>query len=237
MRNRSFLPTLWVAITLVTFPPRAAIAEKTPSVVVLDDTLEPVARHFNERDGRVRFVALLSPTCSECILGAEAVKSELVDRFPANKLDVIIVWAPMLESDSEAAAKETARMFDNTAVAQFYDPNILAGKAYRHDVFPDAYDKGVASLPNDHWLHEMIPDWGGELGPEWDIYMFFDKKADWRETPPQPSRFVRHLGRIVEHGDEYLSLMWIDDYSNPPIEGNLYNEIRRLGDSMMKRKR
>jgi hypothetical protein len=143
----------------------------------------------------------------------------------------------MLENDSEAAARESAHIFDNATVGQFYDPSILAGKAYRHDVFPDAYEKGLASLPKNHWLREQLPAAGHELGPEWDIYMFFDKKVAWKNEPPHPSRFVRHLGRIVEHGDEYLSLMWVNDYSNPPVEGHLPDEIRRLGDSMMKRKR
>lgn len=244
MRNRPFLTVFSiaavVAVVLLCGRPRASRPNgpnQTATVEVLNNTLEPLARHFNDRAARVRFVALLSPTCSECVLGAEAIKEELVDRFAAERLDVTIVWAPMLESDNEAAAKESAHLFDNTHVRQFYDPDVLAGKSYRREVFPDAYRKGAASLPEDHWLRERLPADDYDPGPEWDIYMFFDKRVAWQDVPPRPTRYVRHLGRIVEHGDEYLSLMWVDDYSNPPVEGHLSEQIRRLGDSMVKRSR
>jgi len=163
------------------------------------------------------------------------VKQELADRYSNDSLAVTIVWSPMLESDNEAAAREAAAMFDSTRVTQFYDPEHRAGDAFRRLVFPDAYDKAFASLPDDHWLRETMPQLKSryETSPEWDIYMFFGPELEWGKAPPRPTRFVRHLGRMIEKDGERLSLMWVDGYENPPVEGRLPTEIDRLGRKLL----
>ncbi|HXV13147.1 MAG TPA: hypothetical protein VEC56_02980 [Candidatus Krumholzibacteria bacterium] len=148
-------------------------------------------------------------------------------------IDVTIVWAPMMEGDDEAAAREAARMFDKKHVAHFYDPERRVGLAYRREVFPNAYDEALASLPADHWLRDVLLERGREYGdrPEWDIYMFFDRGAKWMAAPPRPIHFVRHLGRVGENGE---SLMWVDGYGREPVEGDLANEIQRLAREVAK---
>jgi hypothetical protein len=157
------------------------------------------------------------------------VKQELIGRGGKNKIDVTIVWAPMMESDDEASARESAKMFDGTRVTQFYDPERLVGSAFRQQVFPDAYQQALASLPDDHWMREALLDYGPDYGnrPEWDIYMFFDRNAAWGDSAPRPSHFIRHLGRVIETDKERLSLMWIDSYSNAPVEGDLREQIAK----------
>ncbi len=142
-------------------------------------------------------------------------------------MDVTIVWSPMMEGDSEAAAREAARMFKGSRVAHFYDPERRVGFAYRHDVFPNAYDEALATLPADHWLRDAMLEYGPAYSdrPEWDIYMFFGRDATWGESPPRPTHFIRHLGRILENGE---SLMWIDGYTQPPVEGDLVREVGRM---------
>ncbi len=126
-------------------------------------------------------------------------------------------------------------MFDEASVIQFYDPARRVGNAFRRDVFPDAYDKAFASLPADHWFRESMPQMKSryEKSPEWDIYMLFDSKLVWKKVPPYPTRFVRHLGRIIETDDERLSLMWINGYENPPVEGRLPTEVGRLAHELL----
>ena len=121
-------------------------------------------------------------------------------------------------------------MFEGRNVEQFYDPERQVGDMFRRRIFPDAYKKAVASLSADHWMRESMPQLKlrYEASPEWDIYMFFAPGLDWKKYPPHPTRFVRHLGRIVEKDGEMLSLMWIDDYANFPVEGHLHDEIGKL---------
>ena len=158
------------------------------------------------------------------------MKQKLADH---KNLDVTIVWSPMMESDNEAAARDAERMFKGTRVAQFYDPTRRVGLAFRRDVFPDAYQKVLTSLPAEHWLRtELIesgPDYSDQ--PEWDIYMFFDRGVKWADTPPRPFHFVRHMGRIGENGE---SLMWIDDYAHEPVEGSLSEQLRRIEKEWMR---
>lgn len=163
------------------------------------------------------------------------MKQELVDRYPSDSLRVSIVWSPMLPSDDETAARVAAATFDSTHVEQFYDPDRRVGDVFRRRVFPDAYDKAFASLPADHWLREEMPALKSryQMSPEWDIYMFFGPGLEWGEVPPLPTRFVRHLGRVIEKDGDRLSLMWIDGYDNPPVEGRLPTEIGRLGRELL----
>jgi hypothetical protein len=158
------------------------------------------------------------------------VKQELADARDKDKIDVTIVWAPMMESDDEASARASAEMFDGTRTTQFYDPERLVGSAFREQVFPDAYQQALATLPEDHWLHDSLVEYGPAYGnrPEWDIYMFFDRDATWGKSAPRPFHFIRHLGRVVEKDDERLSMMWIDSYSKPPVEAELFDEIARI---------
>jgi hypothetical protein len=158
------------------------------------------------------------------------VKQELVDRDKKNQLGITIVWSPMMESDDEASARESAQMFKGTHVMQYYDPERLVGLVFRRDVFPDAYQQALATLPEDHWLHEAMLENGPAYGkgPEWDIYMFFAREVKWEVSPPRPVHFIRHLGRVIEADDGRLSLMWIDDYSTPPVEGVLSEEMGRI---------
>ncbi len=164
------------------------------------------------------------------------MKQELVDRYPGDSLAVTIVWSPMMSGDSEETARSAATMFDSTQVEQFYDPARRVGNDFRRRVFPDAYEKILSSLPDDHWLRESMPEMKARYAssPEWDIYMFFAPALEWKDAPPRPTHFVRHLGRIIEKDGERLSLMWVDAYDNPPVEGNLRDEIARSGRALMR---
>ena len=156
--------------------------------------------------------------------------------FPMDSLAVTIVWSPMMPGDTEETARAAASMFDSARVTQFYDPQRLVGDVFREQVFPDAYKQGLASLPPDHWLRESMPQMKAryEAGPEWDIYMFFGPGVEWNDAPPRPTRFVRHLGRIIEKDGGRLSLMWIDGYYNPPVEGSLPTEIASLASELLR---
>ncbi len=162
------------------------------------------------------------------------MQQELIDRYPEDSLAVTIVWSPMMPADSEDAARKSAGMFP-PRVAQFYDPKRRAGGAYRRDVFPDAYEQIRAALPDDHWFREFLSQLKSrhEKEPEWDIYMFYAPGVTWRDEPPHPTRFVRHMGRVIEHEEEHLSLMWVDGYGTLPVEGRLPDEIERLGRELL----
>jgi hypothetical protein len=192
------------------------------SVEILDSTYMAVADHFNEASDRLLFVSILSPTCETCRHGARAIVSEILGHYQDADVDVTIVWSPMLKKDNEEAAHESAKMFDDARVTQFYDTERYVGYLYRFDVFPDAADQMAASLPEGHPFHEAMAERAetARERPEWDIYMWFASGRRWETDAPRPTRFIRQVGRWDEDG-RTVSLMWVDDLTKAPVVGVL----------------
>ena len=137
--------------------------------ISLERSLEPLVDHFNRNRGRPRFVALLSATCPACLFGAKAVRASVLEAYPEAELPVTIVWIDMLPTDNEAAAKRSSRIFEDPRVKQFHDPDRKAGRAIARDLL---YEDG---------------------GPAWDIYLFYDKDAEWTDRPPEPVDWMHQL--------------------------------------------
>jgi hypothetical protein len=124
----------------------------------------------------------------------------------------------MMKDDNEAAARESAKMFNDKRVTQFYDPERLIGYLYRFDVFPDAADQMAKSIPEAHPFHEVIARRAETESerPEWDIYMWFKRGVRWKKDAPRPTRFIRHVAHWDEDGKK-MSLMWVDDLTKAPV--------------------
>lgn len=222
--RRPFISRVLLAATLC-----AALFCGTPVVagaplVSLEETYEPFADRFNADDGVVRFAAILSPTCDHCRYGARAIQSQIVEHYAdVSDLAVYIVWAPMLEDDDLAAARDAAGMFDDPRVTQFWDPERYMGYLYRFDVFPGAWTKMAASLPLSHPFHDSVGERAAANAerPEWDIYMYFRKGQRWERDAVEPARFIRQYAHWRDDNGVTLSLMWIDDYAKRPVTGSL----------------
>lgn len=87
-------------------------------------------------------------------------------------MSLSIVWIEMLPSDNLAAAQKMAGTIRDSRVRHFHDPRAtrLAGHAFA---------KGLLNAG---------------AGPAWDIYMFYDKAAEWRDDPPKPVDWMHQLG-------------------------------------------
>jgi hypothetical protein len=163
------------------------------------------------------------------------VKQEITDRYCADSLRVLIVWSPMMDADNEAAAREAAEMF-GADVLQFYDPGRRVGRAYREKVFPDASRQALASLPDHHWLRERYSGLGESFAtrPEWDIYLFYAPAIRWEGSPPVPTHFARHIGRFGVEGGDPRSVVWVDGYDRPPVEGALSAVLGGIAREMLR---
>lgn len=192
-----------------------------PNVVLpsLADSLDPLIERFNEDKDKLRFVALLSPTCGGCLRGARAIEQSILEAFPDTDVSVHVVWLPMLGSDNEAAAKRSSRMYQDSRVHQYYDPDRSAGWAYTNDVFPDMSEKMQAALPADHVLRTE----GGPpgKGAAWDIYMLYEPGIEWTDAVPEPTSWV--MQTIPGY-----TLIWKNDFGKPPFRSELVDEIRVL---------
>ena len=207
-------------------PPSAKQAATAQGLVSLADGITPLVSAFNAAEAQARFLTILSPTCSACVHGAEAVKAAVLSAGADR--DVFVVWAPMLAADDAAAASRASATLAAPRVRQFWDPARLVGTSFRKDVFPDAASRMRSSVPADHPMAEHLAH-REDAQPEWDIYMFYDAGEQWGHGAPAPASWVRQTARMQRDGEGLVSLMWIDDYARPPVEGSLVEYLRRPG--------
>ena len=185
-------------------PKRATAIEDmaAPGLVNLAQEAAPLTSAFNAVKDRRRFLAILSPTCSACVHGAEAIKASVL---PAG-------------DGIEAGPR----------VRQYWDPERRVGTAFRKDVFPDAVERMKRSVPREHFFAEYLDSRDGSQ-PEWDIYLVFEPGTEWAGRAPLPSRWVRQTARFGSAtSGSLISLMWKNDYASPPFEGILTEELRKL---------
>ncbi len=206
----------------------AAGAAGAPQPVAVVDSLEPIRAAFNANADRPRIVLLVSPSCSECVFGAEVVRQSIMDRFAASGVRAIVVWEPMLAPDSEAAARRSSGIFAGTGAVQFYDPGRRAGWAYEQVHFWRKWDEVEAALPADHWLRETV-DRKPDPGPEWDLYMLYRPDLRWEGQPPRPDAFIRHIGRDEQGRSRYFR----DGFNAPPVTGDLREAMEEMGGDVL----
>lgn len=195
-----------------------------PQELTIVDSLAPIRDAFNAQADQPRVLLLVSPSCSECVLGARAVRNSILDRFGQSGVVAIVVWEPMLGTDSEAAARGASGIFVDTRATQFYDPQRHAGWAYQREQFAGKWDELDAALPPDHWLrkaHDRKPD----PGPEWDVYMLYRPGVRWETKAPKPDAFIRHIGRDQDGKSHYFR----DRFDAPPTNGDLYDAMEQMG--------
>ena len=80
----------------------------------------------------------------------------------------MIVWIEMLSEDRVADVEALAREMTDPRIQWFHDPKRRAGQSI------------ATSLGN--------PD-----KVAWDVYLFFDAHAEWKDHPPTPRQWVHQL--------------------------------------------
>lgn len=98
-------------------------------LISLAASLQPLQEYFNSNQGKERVLALVSPTCAECLFGAEAVHYSILEPFPTVEISTIIIWVPMLKTDNEEMARLAAATISDPRATHFYDGSNRAGKA------------------------------------------------------------------------------------------------------------
>lgn len=206
----------------------AAPRDRTPrELTIIESDPSPIRQAFNALSDRWRVVSLVSPTCSECVYGAEAVRKEITDRYSADRVGAISIWIPMVPTDSEQAARASATIFPEKRAVQFYDARQAVGSAYARETFAGFVGRARKSLPQGHYLAEHFANPREVERPAWDLYMLYAPGVRWEQSPPLPTHWIRHCGRT----DGQKSTYWIDSPDSPPREGKLFDAMRAMTDA------
>lgn len=92
----------------------------------------------------------------------------MLDKVKGEDIAVYAVWLPILGIDSKASMPMATRQFSDPRVHQYWDGEAELAKSYSPIVKAD----GVA----------------------WDVYMLFDRNAEWKDKPPAPVYLMDKIG-------------------------------------------
>ena len=142
---------------------------RADEMIVLDSTADSLREGFNTANTKIRFMALLSPTCPLWRdQGARAVQENIFKKYPNAEISGSIVWIPILQKDSFESAVNSAKVLYDDRIKHFYDTNRTVGKFIADSV-----------------------RWTGQVA--WDIYLFYKPKKKWIEAPPKPDHWMHQL--------------------------------------------
>jgi hypothetical protein len=134
-------------------------------IIALQQALDPLISTFNALHESPRLLALVSPTCPECVFGAESVR-HVVEVMPS--LQALLVWLPMLDSDTPATIDQTATRFVHPRIHRFADPHRLAGTHI------------ARRLSDGDWI-------------AWDCYLLYAPGVMWEHDLPLPNQWFHQL--------------------------------------------
>jgi len=149
-------------------------AHLSPVEVLSGDGAQLRAR-FNADTSKTRLVMLVSPTCPFCRDGARVVHDDVIARIDDERLVAYVVWEPIMEADTERAAREATALLPDDRVVNYWVRSDDVGKLFQSPV-----------------------DLTSE--PAWDVYLVYERGVRWSDaSPPRPSYFMHQLrGRLPD---------------------------------------
>jgi hypothetical protein len=134
----------------------------SPSSVRAEDTvLDQLKVRFNRDAGVLRLVVLVSPTCPECVGGADWVDTYVLKRYPDLPLRVYTVWYEMYPGDSPDDFPAAQKLLADGRVTHWWDDTKEVGR----------------------WFTEVAPtNLKGEI--QWDAYYLYGEESRWEDGHP-----------------------------------------------------
>ena len=160
------------------------------------------------------------------------MQKEIVKGAPNAAVSVEVVWISMLPTDTEESARNSARMFRDPRIRQFYDGDRRLGIAYVKDVFPDCIRDALTVLPADHELRPRLEEVAASPDQEfalWDAVFAYPPDSEWRESVPKPSSWSKQVDfRRPEKVGKPTGTFWRDLCTQLPIESDWAIEVRTM---------
>lgn len=108
-----------------------------------------------------------------CLRGASEIQSKVLEQVKNSDLRVYSVYVPILKGDNEASVSSGIKKLPDSRVVFFWDVKGELAQSY----------SPVLKLK------------AGQ--PAWDVYMVFDRAAEWKAEPPVPIYWMHQLGGVA----------------------------------------
>ena len=108
-----------------------------------------------------------------CLRGASEIQSKVLEQVKNSDLRVYSVYLPILRGDDESSVLSAIKRLRDSRVIFFWDAKGELSQSY----------SPVLKLK------------AGQ--PAWDVYMVFDREAEWKAEPPAPNYWMHQLGGIA----------------------------------------
>jgi hypothetical protein len=101
---------------------------------------------------------------------------EILNRYPEAKIDVLVLWAPLLRNDTRQTAQRAAAYLQDQRVQHYWDLWRFASRVYSEQL----------GLP---------------IKDAWDLFAFYKPHLTWRSSAPTPTFWMQN--RNLEIGTPY----------------------------------
>ncbi len=126
---------------------------------------------FNADAGKVRIIALVSPTCGACLRGASDLQNRVFGTISDPSLRGYIVWVPKLDGHENNVGEATHTIADPRAT-HYWDGDSYLVRSYNQ----------ILQLGQDAW----------------DVYLLYGPDARWDgPNPPQPQYWMHQLTGVT----------------------------------------
>lgn len=140
------------------------------SFTVMDDSLAPLKRDFNEAAGNVRLLFISGPTCGICLRGLADMNAALLGGTDDPRLRTFVVSVPTLGA-TEQDARNSASLIDNPYVRHYWEGSGIVGRLFQERMGMNNY--------------------------AWDMWFIYGPEARWDERlPPSPDFWMHQLGSL-----------------------------------------
>lgn len=128
---------------------------------------------------------------------ARAVASGVLERFPDEPIEVLIVWIDVIASDGPEGALRASSTFEDARVRQFHDSARRAGRAFAPLIgMPAAATLGGG----EDWASAFNHDFAHGEPAVFDTVFFFAAGTTWSSKAPLPTSWVTQLDPQVWTG-------------------------------------
>ena len=127
---------------------------------------------FNAASDRTRLVTVFSPTCGRCLKGAADIQN-ILRKVAGARIKVLVLWAPILGSDSRGAAQQATAYLRDPRAEHFWD---LWNFGRQHYTKRFQYPKDSTA---------------------WDIFVLYKPHLAWHKSGPEPTVWLQDRGMDI----------------------------------------